>query len=168
MLLIHVSVVLVAITWINSRHLMALGLQILSTLLAQIFLKFDGVFGIGTEHCIRNITKEWYEADGEIDHDVENHLRSYVVRETTFDLLAGSKDHDCHECINHITNTIKSLDVVLINFRGRKSIIPRNDTNHTRPSKSDSAETKQRHIQSICSTLDLREDFTIVFRESRW
>lgn len=46
----------------------------------------------------------------------------------------------------------------------RKTIdLRRNDTNNTAPAKSDSATIEKAHIKTICTSLNFRENFCIMF-----
>ena len=46
--------------------------------------------------------------------------------------------------------------------------LPRNNTDNTRPTKSDTAAVEKRHIESIGTSLDLGENLAIVLRDSHW
>ena len=44
-----------------------------------------------------------------------------------------------------------------------KEDLRRNDTNHTAPTKPNTAAVEEGHIETICTSLDLSQDLSIVF-----
>jgi hypothetical protein len=82
-----------------------MGFKVLFTLYAKELLKYNGVSSVRPEQGIRNVTKERNQSNSKIEHDVEHHFRPDLIREATFDLLAGPQNHHRHECVDNITDT---------------------------------------------------------------
>lgn len=96
--------------------------EVLGSLLSKVLLKDYSVSGVRTEQCIYNISKEWNQSNAEVHHYVEIHLGLHIGWKTTLNLLAGSKDHKCHEGVKNIADTVISCQQCP--FRFCKSTYP--------------------------------------------
>lgn len=103
------SIELVRVAGINGRYSLALDLECLCALLAEVFFENNGIPSIGSEERICNVSKERHQSDCKVQNDVEHHFRFDIIRQSSFNLIAGSKDHHCHERIKDVPNTISTL-----------------------------------------------------------
>lgn len=160
------SIKFVRIARVDRRNPLALSFKSFGTLRAQKLLENDGIPGVGAEQSIGDISKERDQSNTEIQDNVDIHLHLYVCRKSTFHLLTRSEDHESHECINDISNTIQELVISHGEMENRG--IRWNYTNNRAPAKPYSTEIEETHIQAICSSFDLCENLSIMFRDTSW
>jgi hypothetical protein len=80
-LFITVSVEDVSFAWINSWVRKTLPLQILRSLLAQVFLKDNDVPRVAFVNRIRQVPQERNQSDQEVQDDIEAHLGPDFIRQ---------------------------------------------------------------------------------------
>jgi len=114
---------------------------------------------------IRNVPQEGHQTDPEIQDDIKVHFRFHVRGKSSFDLFAGSENHESHECIDDISNTVVQFSNCRFDVLNTQDI-PGNDANNTTPAKSDSTAIEETHVETICSSLDFCENLSIVLRNT--